>query len=51
VYENRMKSYTARLSEIEEKIAIFEARELIKKERGLFRKQAQKEKQGGKKAA
>ncbi|MFA4982929.1 MAG: hypothetical protein WC588_01805, partial [Candidatus Micrarchaeia archaeon] len=35
-YENRMKSYVGRLSEVEEGIAVEEAQERLRKEKGLF---------------
>ena len=36
LYNNRMKSYIARLSEIEEKMAMEEANKEMSKNRGLF---------------
>jgi hypothetical protein len=36
VYENRMKSYVARLSEVEEELALNEAQEAIKKQQSIF---------------
>lgn len=42
IYENRMKSYVTRLSEVEESIAVHEAQETIKKQSSItdiFRKQ------------
>jgi len=39
-YENRMKSYIARLSEVEEEIAVNEAQEAIRKQRGMFKNAA-----------